>query len=598
MALVLSGVIIFSVLRNMNDMDSAARTLRVAPPEPPADLHDFVGSTRCATCHEDIAQTYQRHPMARSAGPVLNLPATDPSNVASESFDAGRLRYQVDRRGDDLVHHAKFVDAQGETICDHAVDVRYAIGSGVRGQSYLIDRGGILFQSPISFYTKEHRWDLSPGYPADQRMRFERRVGDTCLFCHAGRVASSGRDNNYGKTPFLEASIGCERCHGPGRQHVELYESVDASLSGETLIVNPVRLEPGLRDSVCFQCHLSANRVLRYGRQHHDFRPGQAMEDVWTVFVKDAGTTRNDEDHAVSHVQQMRSSKCYLGSERRLTCVSCHDPHQVPLPERKPEFYRNRCLKCHNQRGCRIPLSERLRPPAMNSCIHCHMPHRDAADVAHTTQTDHRIPRSPLQPGRRAGGKERQSLTFFDGANKRLPEWEAARARGLAILREFYNDRDRDLLDEAERLLSQSLESVSEDTSVLSSLGQIHYLRKNDQQARAYLETANKLLPDDEETLELLAIICSRTGDYDSGLNYLGRFIKLNPWRAEVHARRSHMQAVFGDLDGAIDSAERGLNLDPSLTPLRAELVDLYKKAGRNADSRRHSRLLDRIEEP
>ena len=38
------------------------------------------------------------------------------------------------------------------------------LGSGRQGASYLIDRDGFLFQSPISWYAQQRRWDLSPGY--------------------------------------------------------------------------------------------------------------------------------------------------------------------------------------------------------------------------------------------------------------------------------------------------------------------------------------------------------------------------------------------------------------------------------------------------
>ena len=65
--------------------------------------------------------------------------------------------------------------------------MKYALGSGTRGISYLIEHDGRLFQSPISWYGQKKQWDLSPGYDVNN-LHFDRPIEPDCLFCHANRV--------------------------------------------------------------------------------------------------------------------------------------------------------------------------------------------------------------------------------------------------------------------------------------------------------------------------------------------------------------------------------------------------------------------------
>src|SRR5262249_45438115 len=142
-------------------------------------------------------------------------------------------------------------DPHGQVLTAVEAEVQYVVGSGRRGQTYLIDRDGYLFQSPITWYPQERRWDLSPGY-RKENAHSTRVVTEQCLFCHANRVEQVKTSVNRFEPPlFRGQSIGCERCHGPGALHVRRPEVVDGR---DLTIVNPRHLEPALRESVCEQC--------------------------------------------------------------------------------------------------------------------------------------------------------------------------------------------------------------------------------------------------------------------------------------------------------------------------------------------------------
>ena len=52
----------------------------------------------------------------------------------------------------------------GRVVARNEAEVKFVLGSGNQGASFLIDRDGFLFQSPISWYARPGRWDLSSGY--------------------------------------------------------------------------------------------------------------------------------------------------------------------------------------------------------------------------------------------------------------------------------------------------------------------------------------------------------------------------------------------------------------------------------------------------
>ena len=569
----------------------------VKPAPPPGG---FVGSKVCAECHAEIAETYDKHPMARSLGRVADVVDVENFDIEQSSFVSAGRHYTVEKTDGEDWHRESSKDSTGELICENATQVHYVLGSGARGRSYLIDRGGLLFQSPISWYSQQGKWDLSPGYQQPTDFKFERRVGDGCLSCHAGRVAAAGRnlEDRYEQPVFLEAAIGCERCHGPGGDHVDVMR--DSSPPDDMAIVNPAKLQPRLRDSVCYQCHLASGaRILRYGRTHRDFRPGMALEDVWTFQIHDASVRADGTTKAVSQVEQMRMSGCYKAAKGQFSCITCHDPHRVPDPNQITDHYRRRCNTCHQEAGCALPHDQRLAPPAANSCIYCHMPDLESHDIAHTAQTDHRIlrhaRRSPTDPEIETPADGGQSSAFFDDADARLPEWERARAHGLSLVDHLRTTQDKSRLEECEQLLRSVLESAPDDILVIRTLVEIATIKGDAQRAGEYLSQGLASYPNDESLLSMQAAQFYGSGDYSSGLKYYQRLFAINPWNAWNFSRDAHMREVFGDLSGAIAAAERGLELEPHSTELREMAVKIYAKMGNEEQVSHHRRILQQL---
>ena len=268
----------------------------------------YVGDEACARCHAEIAETFRHHPMGRSMAPISLAPAVGGDRpVGSNAFEAGSSEFTIQRSGGREIHRETRHDRRGQVLAQVEAEVKYAVGSGNWGISYLVEHDGRLFESPISWYSQKARWDLSPGYERDN-LHFDRPIEATCLFCHANHVEPVAQSvNRYEEPLFRGYAIGCERCHGPGELHVRRQELVDER---DPTIVNPRHLEPRLREAVCEQCHLLGDhRVDRPGRETFDYRPGLATSDFFAIFGR-----ANEGGKAVGHVEQMRASRCYRES--------------------------------------------------------------------------------------------------------------------------------------------------------------------------------------------------------------------------------------------------------------------------------------------
>jgi tetratricopeptide (TPR) repeat protein len=481
-------------------------------------------------------------------------------------------------------------------------DVHYVIGSGTRGYSYLSDRDGYLFQTPISWYSQKQAWDLSPGF--GRSTSTGRAVMADCLFCHANRAgAVEGTVNHYRQPVFDGHAIGCQRCHGPGEVHLAGPGSARGSQGADLTIVNPKWLDPALRDAVCEQCHLQgAGRVLVRGRGLYDFRPGLPLTAFWRVFVRSqAGRGRK----AIGQVEQMHESRCFQGSQGtgRLGCVSCHDPHQRVLDEQRVSHYRAACNQCHQSEGCFVPETERRRVSTQDSCIDCHMPRYGAADVPHTATTDHRILRRPeSQPAANENPVRADSLPVVPFHTDRADgeDEEDERARAVLVI-ELALARDPEA-SRAVRAVLPTLEAACRrdprDRAAAEARGYALALREQSAEALAVFEDLLKDAPHRELALAGAALAAEDLGQIDAALNYWRRAAAVNPWSPGY--RRSLALALVKQeqWEDARSESEAWIRLDPFGAEARATRVKCLLAAGDKEGAREEFARIEALAPP
>jgi Cytochrome c554 and c-prime len=461
----------------------------------------FVGSQACGPCHGAIAEAYAKTPMARSAGRAEPL--------AHASFVAAGHRYGVE--GNRLTFES------GSSTID------YYVGSNTAGRTWLREFAGYLFELPITWYAQKARWDASPGYEKEPWVRLSRPVEPSCLQCHASRVRPvRGTQNRYGDPPFLEGGVSCERCHGPGSEHVR--DPAAASM------VNPARLDHERREDICSQCHLTGEaRIEKAGRQFAEFQAGQKLIDYATYLVWKGG--RRD-FKVTSHVEKLAGSRCRTASGDSLSCTTCHEPHSNL--NRTQEV----CLGCHAAAHRRE-----------ENCADCHMPKTKSSDANHGVLTDHSIPRLPSQKVVPGGTGELEAFTGLADA----------RALGLAYA-EMGDRRARAYLERA----------TSVDWQVRLRLAA---MEPGLVRAAALYEAVLKERPGEVSALVNLGSIYGQAGRTADAIRLWRRALEANPALEEAALNLSE---VLPAAEGA-EILRQYLGLNPASPAGQARAAELAK---------------------
>ncbi len=594
----------------------------------------YVGSAACAGCHRAITESFRHHPMGRASVPGTELvgeaigllpsgqeplPGTPVlvswlsrleryNSPAHDPFLVHGIEHRVELRGSEVVHRETRRDAAGQVVATLEAPVCLAIGSGTRGRTYAIARGDALFQSPISWYSQAARWDLSPGYEHGHT-QFERPVTVGCLYCHTNAVEPVDGSANRYRPPLVRGhAIGCERCHGPGELHVASRKRGETFEGRDPTIVNPGDLEPSLRESVCEQCHLQGLIAIpRPGRHWFEYRPGLPYDLFWSVFVPPEEL--RDPRKSVRTVEQMHASACYRKSAGALGCISCHDPHELPAPEEKAAFYRGRCLQCHadspgkarsaphavHAPGCNEAMA--VRRAKADNCVACHMPPLRSSDIAHTANTDHRVPRRPDVPSApdaaAAAGQDEFPLVHFHRDRRAPGDPGPSRDLGIALALLSMRPPNKEVAQLALSLLGPALKDWPGDllaqearANALTTLGQ-------PQEALSVYEAILNQTPAEENILLRAAGLAERLGRQRDAAGYYEQALAINPERATSHTGLARAQAARRAWSAAARELETSLRLDPFDTKARELLVRCYLQIGQHDRARREfTRLL------
>jgi predicted CXXCH cytochrome family protein len=350
---------------------------------------DYVDSTTCSGCHQQIFQSYGRTGMGRS------ISRPDAGNTVEDYRARNKLynkasdrHYEMSEREGKLYQrrHQIGFDGRETNVIEKEVDL--VIGSGNHARSYL-HRGvdGKLFQLPVSWYSEQGGyWAMSPGYDRLAQPDFRRALTDECLFCHASYPPP-------GSNSGMPKAIDCQRCHGPGGAHVQAAGLGKANRDAvRRMILNPARLSRDGQMETCMQCHLETtsrelpHSIRRYDRSPFSFRPGEPLGDYTLAFDHAPAAGRDDKFEIAHAAWRLRKSACFRLSQ--MTCTTCHDPHREYDGAQAISQYIAACVGCHT-------AAHAAMKPSPGNCMECHMPKRRAEDAVHVVMTDHYIQRQP-----------------------------------------------------------------------------------------------------------------------------------------------------------------------------------------------------------
>jgi hypothetical protein len=193
--------------------------------------------------HAPVAQSFRQTawPVARSLAREHICPDAAPPSYFprfADHFTAGATGYFQGR------YQTGF---DGKTANVMEKEIHYVMGSGSQVRTYLHrTAANKLIELPLSWYAeKGGSWAMSPGFDRPAHPGFGRAISQECMFCHNAYPAEA--PDRRGEDPVfpgaLPVGIDCQRCHGPGSEHVRLAQRTStpaAEVRGA--IVNPGRL--------------------------------------------------------------------------------------------------------------------------------------------------------------------------------------------------------------------------------------------------------------------------------------------------------------------------------------------------------------------
>jgi predicted CXXCH cytochrome family protein len=311
----------------------------------------YAGSAACQKCHAEIYAHWKKTPMANVVRDPREYPDAIIPKLSTNPFQ-------------------KFTKEQVALVYGSLWKQRYftKIGDDYYPEPAQWDVTNKVWRP--YFVAKGTDW-WEPLYPPDN---FQRPTGPTCDGCHSV-------DYNIRTKQVVEWNVGCERCHGPGSEHV--------AHPSRGNVLNPARMDYVRASDTCIQCH-SQGRPLtnpmegKYYDWPVGYRVGLNLRDFWQLEDHKLGEqTFTHFPDGTAHKNRMQGNDFVQSVmyRRGITCFSCHDVHGTENYAQLRKPVNELCLDCHGPMSLNGPreatLEEHTHHKAGSTgsqCVACHMP--------------------------------------------------------------------------------------------------------------------------------------------------------------------------------------------------------------------------------
>jgi predicted CXXCH cytochrome family protein len=360
----------------------ALQTTVSAPAPSPAPATttaaDYLGSAACRRCHEVEQEQWEKSLHVRMTKPVAEALVVGDFAEGTRFEDHGRA-YTFGRKDGKPYITVAAGDRPAETFT-----VDYTLGAK-RYQGYLSTLpDGRVYVLPAFWHVESRRWvDWKEITPIPDGAHDLRQIWNAnCFNCHGTNIVQ-GYDvetRRYNST-WTEMGIGCEACHGPGREHVTLMEeweknpaakpaydnsAKNRALSDILKTLSPRSAAPRRIYDTCAYCHGNKTNVFV------GFRGGDRYDDFALPFLLSGEIPANDQQgefwpdgrpNRFNRPQALTLSGCFKAGA--ITCTNCHVAHGSRNEHSlKVNIYQGRngdglCTQCHTtpKSGTRSPAS-------------------------------------------------------------------------------------------------------------------------------------------------------------------------------------------------------------------------------------------------
>jgi len=326
----------------------------------------YAGSVRCKVCHAEI---YSRWTKTRMAN-VVRDPKEHPEAITPDLNSVNPL------------------------ITFKKEDIAFVYGSKWK-QRYFQKIGDDYFPLPAQWDVTNKVWrpyNVAKGtdwwtefYPAENT---KRPTGPLCDGCHSVNYDIQTKT-------VTEWNVGCEKCHGPGGDHVQR--------PSRASIVNPARLDPMRATDTCLQCHSQGQPLTspiqgKYYDWPVGFHVGSELKDYWKLEPHKPGEVSFTHfADGTAHKNRMQGNDFVTSAmyTHGVSCSSCHDPHGTANNADLLKPANVLCLQCHGPKSPNGPHTATIQEHTHhqegstgNECIACHMP-RIAQTIANVNVRSH-----------------------------------------------------------------------------------------------------------------------------------------------------------------------------------------------------------------
>jgi hypothetical protein len=296
----------------------------------------------CSSCHAAQSSAQFETPMGRALQP----PGSD-ATLASHrrmTFQKWGYTYVVETQAGRSVYS---VSDGTQTI---SLPIGWTFGYGAK--TWVFEKDGGYYGSRVSYYPSIDGLEVTTGEQNTTPRSLDEAVGrelnhnepKDCFGCHSTGATSNGYQL---KLDHMEPGVTCEHCHVGANAHMV------AAFQGDEYYSAPPDLKQLSSEDIsnfCGQCHRTWETVVR----------SQWRGEVDVRFQP----------------FRLANSKCFNGTDPRISCIACHDPHRNLVTDEAS--YDVKCLACHRARNGSITKStERAAnacPVATSNCASCHMP--------------------------------------------------------------------------------------------------------------------------------------------------------------------------------------------------------------------------------